>query len=56
MKRWTNTGMMSHLRITIVFALLFWAALMPVSAGAGNATDGQWLSLNVYLDNTGKAW
>jgi uncharacterized membrane protein len=55
MKRWTKTGLKVHWRITIVLALIFWAALMSVSAGAGNATDGQWLSLNVYLDNTGKA-
>ena len=55
MKRWTNTGMMSHWRIRVALAIIFWAALMSVSAGAGNETDGQWLSLNVYLDNTGKA-
>ena len=28
---------------------------MQGSAGAENTTSGQWLSLNVYLDNTGKA-
>jgi uncharacterized membrane protein len=54
MMRWTNTGMM-YWRITTVFAIIFLAALMQGSAGAENTTSGQWLSLNVYLDNTGKA-
>jgi len=52
--RWTNTGMM-YWRVTIVFAIIFLAALMQGPAGAENMTSGQWLSLNVYLDNTGKA-
>ena len=47
--------MMPHWRITVVFAVIFWAALMQSSAGLENATFGQGLSLNVYLDNTGKA-
>ena len=47
--------MMPHRRITVVFAIIFWAALMQSSAGLENATFGQGLSLNVYLDNTGKA-
>ena len=58
MMGWTNTGIMSQGRITVVFAIIFWAALIPVmqvSVGAENASFGQGLSLNVYLDNTGKA-
>jgi len=55
MKRWTNTGMMSHWRIIVAFAMIFLAALMQCSAGTENASFGQRLSLNVYLDNTGKA-
>lgn len=47
--------MMPHRRIMVVFAAIFWAALMQSSAGLENATFGQGLSLNVYLDNTGKA-
>ena len=46
---------MMYRRIRIVFAIIFLAALMQGSAGAENTTSGQWLSLNVYLDNTGKA-
>ena len=47
--------MIPHWRITVVFAIIFWAALMQSSAGLENETFGQGLSLNVYLDNTGKA-
>ncbi len=47
--------MMPHWRITVVFAIIFGAALMQSSTGLENATYGQGLSLNVYLDNTGKA-
>ncbi len=47
--------MMPHWRITVVFAAIFLASLMQSSAGLENATFGQGLSLNVYLDNTGKA-
>lgn len=46
---------MPHGRITVVFAIIFLASLMQISVGAENATYGQGLSLNVYLDNTGKA-
>ena len=47
--------MIPHMRITVVFAVIFGAALMQSSASLENATFGQGLSLNVYLDNTGKA-
>ena len=47
--------MMPQWRITILSAVIFLAALMQSSAGLENATYGQGLSLNVYLDNTGKA-
>lgn len=55
MKRRTKASMMPHWQITVVFAIIFGAALMQSSAGLENATYGQGLSLNVYLDNTGKA-
>ena len=47
--------MMPHWRITVVSAIILWAALMQSSAGLENATFGQGLSLNVYLDSSGKA-
>lgn len=47
--------MMSHWRIIVAFAMIFLASLMQCSAGTENASFDQRISLNVYLDNTGKA-
>ncbi len=54
MKRWTKASIMPHWRMTVVFAVILWAALMQSSAGLENATFGQGLSLNVYLDSAAK--